>query len=99
MTTHRLVDDEGRETNYDLLIYQESTGTQRFFSRIGSWLKTLDTVGALVDEIDSSMHPLLTRYLIEAMQNRGINIHQAQLIFTTRDVGLLDQKRLRQDQI
>lgn len=52
-----------------------------------------------MDEIESSMHPLLTRHLIEAMQDKGINNNQAQLIFTTHDVGLLDQRILRRDQI
>ena len=100
MTTHRLQDEKGKETDYDLLINQESAGTQRFFSRIGTWLKTLETGGTLiVDEIESSMHPLLTRHLIEAMQDKGINNNQAQLIFTTHDVGLLDQRLLRRDQI
>ena len=100
MTTHRLLDEDGNESDYDLLIQQESAGTQRFFSRIGSWLKTLETGGTLiVDEIESSMHPLLTRHLIEAMQDKEINTNQAQLIFTTHDVGLLDQKLLRRDQI
>ena len=100
MTTHRLQDEKGKESDYDLLINQESAGTQRFFSRIGIWLKTLETGGTLiVDEIEASMHPLLTRHLIEAMQNKEININQAQLIFTTHDVGLLDQKLLRRDQI
>ena len=100
MTTHRLQDEEGRESNYDLLINQESAGTQRFFSHIGTWLKALENGGTLiVDEIESSMHPLLTRHLIEAMQDKGSNINQAQLNFTTHDVGLLDQKLLRRDQI
>ena len=100
MTTHRLHDEEGRESNYDLLINQESAGTQRFFSHIGTWLKALENGGTLiVDEIESSMHPLLTRHLIEAMQDKGSNINQAQLIFTTHDVSLLDQKLLRRDQI
>ena len=33
------------------------------------------------------------------MQDKEINITQAQLIFTTHDVGLLDQRLLRRDQI
>lgn len=100
MTTHKLVDNAGKESNFDLQIAQESQGTKRFFSRIGSWLATLDNGGTLiVDEIEASMHPLLTRHLIEAMQDKNINRNQAQLIFTTHDVGLLDQKLLRRDQI
>ena len=45
------------------------------------------------------MHPLLTRHLIEAMQDGNINRNKAQLIFTTHDIGLLDQRLLRRDQI
>ena len=53
----------------------------------------------LADEIEASMHPLLTRHLIEMIQNPQINIHHAQLIFTTHDMGLLDLTLLRRDQI
>ncbi len=100
MTTHRLIDETGKESRFDLLLSQESQGTKRFFSRIGSWLSTLENGGTLiVDEIESSMHPLLTRHLIEAMQDGNINRNKAQLIFTTHDIGLLDQRLLRRDQI
>ena len=85
---------------YPLLLTQESQGTQRFFSRIGSWIQALETGGVLiVDEIEASLHPLLTRHLIETIQDKSINRNQAQLIFTTHDVGLLDQNLLRRDQI
>jgi len=45
------------------------------------------------------MHPLLTRHLIEMVQDPEINTKQAQLIFTTHDTSLLGQKLLRRDQI
>lgn len=100
ITTHRRIDEAGREKRYELRIGQESHGTQRFFSRIGPWLQTLENGGTLVvDEIEASMHPLLTRHLIECMQDRAINRNQAQLIFTTHDCSLLDQKLIRRDQI
>lgn len=79
---------------------QESVGTQRFFSRIGMWLAALEAGSVLVvDEIESSMHPLLTRHLIEMVQDDAINTNHAQLIFTTHDTGLLDLTLLRRDQI
>ena len=78
---------------------QESVGTQRFFSRIGMWLAALESGAVLVDEIESSMHPLLTRHLIEMMQDAAINTNHTQLIFTTHDTGLLDLTLLRRDQI
>ena len=53
----------------------------------------------VVDEIEASMHPLLTRHLIEMIQDQTTNQNHAQLIFTTHDTGLLDLKLLRRDQI
>ncbi len=99
-TVHYLKDKNGEKAAYSLPLGMESMGTQRFFSRIGLWIEAMET-GALllVDEIESSMHPLLTRHLIEMLQNPESNTKQAQLIFTTHDTGLLDLKLLRRDQI
>ena len=99
-TVHQLTDDSGEKKQYTLLLGQESVGTQRFFSRIGLWMDALNSGAVLVvDEIEASMHPLLTRHLIEMIQNQTTNQNHAQLIFTTHDTGLLDLKLLRRDQI
>lgn len=99
-TVHRLGDNSGILKQYTLLLGQESIGTQRFFSRIGLWMEAIDCGAVLVvDEIEASMHPLLTRHLIEMIQDQTINQNHAQLIFTTHDTGLLDLKLLRRDQI
>lgn len=99
-TVHQLVDNSGISKRYTLLLGQESIGTQRFFSRIGLWIEAIDCGAVLVvDEIEASMHPLLTRHLIEMIQDQTINQNHAQLIFTTHDTGLLDLKLLRRDQI
>ena len=42
---------------------------------------------------------MLTRHLVELIQNNNINRNNAQLIFTTHDVGLLERTLLRRDQI
>ena len=57
--------------------------------------------GALlvVDEIEDSLHPLLTRRLIEMVQDKAVNTKGAQLIFTTHDAMLLDLNFFRRDQI
>jgi len=97
---HRLVSEEGIETEYSLRMGQESIGTQKFFSRIGMWMEALQNGSVLVvDEIESSMHPLLTRHLIEMVQDAAVNTSHAQLIFTTHDTGFLDLTLLRRDQI
>ncbi len=100
ITTHRIVNEDGTTGYFQLLIEQESAGTQRFLARIGGWMQALEN-GALlvVDEIEDSLHPLLTRRLIEMVQDRNINKKAAQLIFTTHDAMLLDLNFLRRDQI
>ena len=99
-TIHQLIDSEGNQKRYTLLLGQESMGTQRFFSRIGLWMEAMKSGAVLVvDEIEASMHPLLTRHLIEMIQDKAINQNHAQLIFTTHDTGLLDLTLLRRDQI
>lgn len=100
VTIHRRMDESGQWSDYSLNLGQESMGTQRFFSRIGIWLEALQN-GAVfvVDEIESSMHPLLTRHLIEMVQDETVNTRHAQMIFTTHDTGLLERSLLRRDQI
>ena len=97
---HTVNSDEGSTEQYPLPLERESKGTQRFFSRIGPWIIALEKGGVLfVDEIEASMHPLLTKRLVEMMQDPEINVNGAQLIFTTHDAMLLDLSLLRRDQI
>lgn len=99
-TTHRIIHEDGSIEHFQLRMDQESAGTQRFFARIGGWLQALDQ-GALllVDEIEDSLHPLLTKRFIEMIQDQNVNVNGAQLLFTTHDAMLLDLKFFRRDQI
>jgi AAA15 family ATPase/GTPase len=83
-----------------LPLQEESDGTQRFFQLLGPWLETV-ALGftVFIDELEVSLHPLLTRELIKFIQNPKINKSGAQLIFTTHDTTLLDPELLRRDQI
>jgi AAA15 family ATPase/GTPase len=80
---------------------QESQGTQRFFNLIGPIIDVLQNGKTLiVDELDSSLHPLLVRRIIEMFHNPELNTQGAQLLFTTHDTSLLDVSNLlRRDQI
>lgn len=100
ITTHRIIHEDGSTAYFQLMMDQESVGTQHFFARIGGWLQALEN-GALlvVDEIEDSLHPLLTRRLIEMVQDHTINTKGAQLLFTTHDAMLLDLTFFRRDQI
>jgi hypothetical protein len=52
-----------------------------------------------VDELDSSLHPLLVRRLISMFHDPVLNSGGAQLIFSTHDTSLLDHRLFRRDQI
>ena len=78
----------------------ESLGTQRLFALAGPVLDILKAGRILiVDELDSSLHPLLVRRLVSLFHNPKINTANAQLVFTTHDTTLLDPDLLRRDQI
>lgn len=79
---------------------QESSGTQKMFSLLGIILKTLaEGSTIIIDELDTSLHPLVTRRLIELFNSREDNPNNAQLIFCTHDTNLLSNRLFRRDQI
>jgi AAA15 family ATPase/GTPase len=81
-------------------LHDESEGTQRLFGLIAPVLDCLrDGRVLVVDELDSSLHPLLVRRLIAMFQTPELNPHGAQLIFSTHDTSLLDHSLFRRDQI
>lgn len=93
----RHVTDAGTAT-FDL--EDESLGTQHLFALAGPVLDILRLGRVLVvDELDSSLHTLLVRRLVEWFHNPALNPRGAQLIFTTHDTTLLDQTLFRRDQV
>lgn len=76
---------------------EESDGTRALFAFAGPWLDVIENERVLVvDELDTSLHPLLVHHLVRRLHNEGT---KAQLIFTTHDTTLLSQKLLRRDQV
>lgn len=76
---------------------EESDGTRALFAFAGPWLDVTENDRVLVvDELDTSLHPLLVHHLVKRLHHGGSN---AQLIFTTHDTTLLSQKLLRPDQV
>jgi hypothetical protein len=64
------------------------------------WLDSRFSGQALfVDELDSSLHPLMTRALVSYFQKDAPAGSTAQLFFTTHDTSLLTHDLLRRDQI
>ncbi len=81
-------------------LHDESAGTQHLYALAAPVLEVLKNGGVLVvDELDSSLHPLLVRRLVSMFHNNTLNPNGAQLIFTTHDISLLDHTLFRRDQI
>lgn len=83
---------------------QESLGTHAWFAFLGPMLRALDTGGTLlVDELDSSLHPLLAAEVVRLFQDTEANPRTAQLVFTTHDATLLGptvaERPLDRDQV
>jgi uncharacterized protein len=76
---------------------EESDGTRALFAFAGPWLDVIENERVLVvDELDTSLHPLLVHHLVKRLHHEGT---KAQLVFTTHDTTLLSQKLLRRDQV
>jgi AAA15 family ATPase/GTPase len=75
---------------------EESDGTQRLFFMM---LTILDIVKnnkiLLVDEIEASLHTKLVEYIISLFNNSNC----AQLIYTTHNTYLLNDNKIRKDQV
>lgn len=94
---HRIDDSEDMAW---LPFEEESDGTKKLFAYAGPWLDGLEKGRVfLVDELDTSLHPLMVRFLLQLIHNPETNPQNAQLVFTTHDTSILDQKLMRRDQI
>lgn len=79
---------------------QESSGTNKLFDLLAPFFLVLKRGGRLiVDELDTKLHPLLTKALIKLFHNPDSNLRNAQLIFATHDTNLLSDGSFRRDQI
>ena len=69
---------------------EESLGTMQLLDLAVSAIRVLDSGGLLaVDEVDSSLHPLLTARFINLFRSSQTNPNNAQLLFTSHDATLL----------
>ncbi len=94
---HKAEGVESMSLNFDT---EESAGTQRFFSLIGPWLEILSNgYTVFVDELETSLHPILVRELLKLLFNSTTNPKGAQVIFSTHNTVLLDSSLLRRDQV
>ena len=100
-TFHRFFNNNGEKNIVSFDFEQEeSEGTKRLFALIGPWIFALKNGQTLiVDELDVKLHYLLIEFLIKLFHDPTQNKNNAQLIFTTHNIHLLDQNIFRRDQI
>ena len=98
--TPELLHQGSSEATHPLPWESESAGTQRFYSLLGPWLDILKNgYTVCIDELETSMHPIMVRELLKLFFNEVTNPNNAQLIFTTHNPLLLDTTLIRRDQI
>ena len=98
VTVHRMTD--GTETSFE--VDQESDGSQRLIDLLPAFLDLSDGDSNkvyVIDEVDRSLHTLLTRRLIEDYLAACTAETRTQLLLTTHDALLMDQRWLRRDEM
>lgn len=75
----------------ELLMEQESSGTQSAFVLLSRLLPVLSLGGvAVIDELENDLHPLMVEHVLDLFSNPSFNPHSAQLIFTCHSSEVLD---------
>ena len=99
-TKHQMF-DKGKNIGETFLNFEEeSLGTKKLLAVGGLIISALgDGSFIVIDELDKSLHPLLTKMLIGLFHSKKNNPFNAQLIFATHDSSLLDNELFRRDQI
>lgn len=91
---------DGKELKFEM--GQESDGTRRVIDLLPAFLSMMDPSSKkvyVIDELDRSLHTMLTYQLLRwYLENRKPE-SRAQLLFTTHDLLLMDQDLLRRDEM
>jgi uncharacterized protein len=91
---------DGSEAKFE--IHQESDGSRRVIDLLPAFLEISAESSKkvyVIDEVDRSLHSILTRQLLELYLESCSSESRAQLLFTTHDVLLMDQHLLRRDEM
>lgn len=98
VTYHRRTD--GTEAKFEMR--QESDGSQRVIDLLPAFLELIAAKSPkvyVIDELDRSLHTLLTRQLLGSYLAACSPKTRLQLLFTTHDILLMEQKLMRRDEM
>lgn len=93
-------DEGGRMVPFQYL--DESDGTRRLLDILPAFLMLGDerySTTFVIDELDRSLHPNLTRNLVETFLACRRESSRTQLVFTTHDAQLMTQEIFRRDEL
>lgn len=96
-TIHKRDDSD---SDYVFEMFEESDGTSRLFDFIPMLIDmSANDAVYVIDEVDRSLHPMLTLKLLEMYNSLLKDNSQMQLICTTHESNLLSTAPVRQDEI
>lgn len=82
---------ESSRGKFALSFGQESSGTQSAFVLLSRILPVLENGGvAIIDELENDLHPHMLEPILDLFANPKTNPHQAQLIFTSHSLEVLN---------
>lgn len=91
---------KNKNESYSLNLSEQSTGTQKMIKLFLPIYNVLSNGGILIiDELDESLHYKLIYDIIKMFNSVNVNKKNAQIIFTTHNLLLLDLNIFRRDQI
>ena len=92
--------EDNQKQKYKLEYYEQSAGTQKILSMFFPIYNLLNNGGVMIiDELDITLHYSLIKEIIKMFNSVEYNRKNAQLIFTTHNLLLLDFNLFREDQI
>lgn len=99
-----LLQHQANDDDSWLALEEESKGTKTLFRMAPFIFRALETGGLLlVDELESSLHPLIGHAIVKLFNCPKANPRNAQLLFTTHDTNMLGttigDPPLRRDQV
>jgi predicted ATPase len=97
---HTVFDGGNAAGLYQLPFMEESAGTKVLFALGTLVLDAIENGGCVIfDELDNSLHPIISRFLIQLFNNKKYNPKNAQIIFSSHEPHLMDKDVFRSDQI
>jgi AAA15 family ATPase/GTPase len=99
VTYHQSVDSND-QVKFE--IHHESDGSQRLINLLPAFLEISSKTSKkvyVIDELDRSLHTILTHKLITSYLESCTETSASQLLFTTHDILLLDQNLFRRDEM